>query len=133
MDSGCFMAFSRVAPVGDEKVTIGPDADFHAPKERILRHEKVFIVMSDVTGSLGFDGLLVHPFAVHVECEQAVVKTCGPMAAGINGHADVCMSASEMIGLAISAFRPSSSGIEVVVVGDGVESLINGRIHAFAK
>ena len=119
------VALAGVAPVEDEAAAVGAGADLDAAEPGVVAEEDVGLVAADVAGPQAFQAFDVGAAAVHVEGEQLVAVACRPLVGLVDHHADVGVAAAEAVGLAVAAVLPGPAGVEVVVVGDGVEPVVD--------
>ena len=129
MNAGGFVALAGVAPVEDEAAAVGAGADFDAAKPWIVAEEDIGLVFANVAAAIALQTLHVGASAVHVEGEELVAVFDGPLIGLVDHHADVRVAATEVVGLAIAGFAPRASAVVVVVIGDGVELLVDQRIR----
>ena len=83
---------------------------------------------ADVAAAFAFEALHVGAAAMQVEREELVAERGRPLIGLVDHHADVGMSAAEIIGPAIARILPFSRGIEMPVIRDHLHPLVNGGI-----
>ena len=129
VNAGVIVTLAGVAPVEDEAAPVRTRADLDAAKPRIVAQEDIGLVTSDIAAAVPFEPLDVGASSVHVQGEKFVPVGLGPLLRLIDHHADVGVASTEMIGLAVARVAPLAGAVVVVVVGDGVELLVDQRIR----
>ena len=127
------VAFTCVAPVKHEYVSIGAHRNLKASEERILRQQEIGFMSSHISRPVPFQLFDVGSTTVHVEREQLILVASRPMTALVDHHSDVSMAPAKVVRLATTTARPPSFDIKMIVVRDRIDSLEYSRVHAFSE
>src|SRR5262245_33995734 len=116
MDAGVFVTLARIAPVEHEHAAVRTVTQLHPAEPRIGRNEEVGCVPADVAASIAFEDFLICPAAMEVQREESATTFGRPVVALVNHHANVRVTATERVGLAVTRLLPLLGGIEVPMI-----------------
>ena len=94
------VAFAGIGPVGDEDVAVGAGEEVDAAEPFVFGLHEVRRVFAGVAATFADELVHVNAVAVQVAGEHGTFVFLWPDATLINQHADMGMTATELVGLA---------------------------------
>lgn len=103
----CFRGTPRVAPVENVSAAIRSGRNFHAPEPRVGTDKLIRFMPAHITSAQSFEPFNIGTATVQIKREQPIAERFGKLIPLIDHHAAMGMTATQIVGLAITAVLPA--------------------------